>query len=336
MRGAGFLLMFTLFWSGIVSVFDGFLIYGAVRQARADSYPSVVGEITRSEITTHRDSEGDTTYGADIEFTYRVDGASYTSDRYRYGEMSSSDRSMASGVVNAHPVGANVAVYYNPGDPADAILRPGIEGQDLMLALFLTPFNVVMLALWTGLAGAARRRITRPPAGGAPIVRRGGRVFVRLPRISPVAAGAAAALGISFVAIFAVAFGFGFDPPVRVVTGVWMVVLAAAIGVYFWRKLVVGSGAKDLIIDTDAGMLSLPQTFGRKTDIVVALDAVSGIDVERIVHHGSKGSTSYSYAPRLNWNSDDGAVESGRLVEWWDADRAEELAGWLRGQLGAG
>ncbi|MHC4588421.1 MAG: DUF3592 domain-containing protein, partial [Planctomycetota bacterium] len=153
MKGAGFMLVFTLFWSGIVSVFDGFLIYGGVRQARAESFPTVEGRITRSEITTHRDSEGGTTFGADIAFTYRVDGTAYTSDRYRYGEMSSSDSSVASGVVRAHPVGANVRVFYNPRDPADAILMPGIAGQDVMLGLFLTPFNVVMLGLWSWLAG---------------------------------------------------------------------------------------------------------------------------------------------------------------------------------------
>jgi hypothetical protein len=333
MKGAGFMLVFTLFWSGIVSVFDGFLIYGGVRQARAESFPTVEGRITRSEITTHRDSEGGTTFGADIAFTYRVDGTAYTSDRYRYGEMSSSDSSVASGVVRAHPVGANVRVFYNPRDPADAILMPGIAGQDVMLGLFLTPFNVVMLGLWSWLAGAVWRGVTRPPAGGVPIVRRGGRVFVRLPRISPPAAGAAAALGVSFVAIFAVAFGFGFDPPMSVVTGVWAVVLAAAIGVYFWRKFVVGSGAKDLVIDADAGMLSLPQTFGRTTDVVVALDDVSGIDVERIVHHSSKGGTSYSYAPQLKWTHDGGSARSDRLVEWWDEARAGAFAGWLREQL---
>ena len=118
-----------------------------------------------------------------------------------------------------------------------------------------------------------------------------------------------------------------------VVTGVWAVVLAAAIGVYFWRKLVVGSGAKDLVIDADAGMMSLPQTFGRTTDVVVVLDAVSGIDVERIVHHGNEGGTSYSYAPRLSWRRDDGAAESDRLVEWWNEARAGAFADWLREQL---
>jgi hypothetical protein len=333
MKGAGFMLVFTLFWTGIVSVFDGFLIYGAVRQARAESYPTVEGEITRSEITTHRDSEGRTTFGADLAFTYRVDGVAHTSDTYRYGEMSSSDSSHAAGIVQAHPVGGRVRVFYNPHDPADAILNPGIAGQDLMLGLFLTPFNVVMLGLWSWLAGAVWRGITRPPAGGVPIVHRGGRIFVRLPRLTPVAAGAVAALGVSFVAIFTVAFGFGFDPPLPVVTGVWAVVLAAAIGVYFWRKFVVGSGAKDLVIDADAGMLSLPQTFGRTTDVAVPLEAVSGIDVERIKHCSNRGGTSYSYAPRLSWQRDDGAAENDRLVEWWSETRAGAFVDWLREEL---
>ena len=67
----------------------------------------------------------------------------------------------------------------------------------------------------------------------------------------------------------------------------------------------------------------------------MALDAVSGIDVERIVHHGSEGGTSYSYAPRLNWRRDDDAAESDRLIEWSNEARAGAFADWLRGQLDA-
>jgi hypothetical protein len=334
MKGAGFLLVFTLFWTAIVSVFDVFLISGAVRQARAESYPTVEGEITRSEITEHYDSEDGTTYGADLAFTYDVGGVAYTSEKYRYGEMSSSDRSIAAGIVSAHRVGARVTVYYNPRKPDDAILQPGIAGQDLFLALFLTPFNIVMLALWFGVGGVVWRTFHKPPAGGVAIVNRGGRVFVRLPRISPLAAGAATALAISFVSIFVVGFGFGFDPSMPVIGAVWTVVLLGAGGVYFWRKLVVGSGAKDLVIDDGAGMLSLPQTFGRDTDVIVGLDAVTGVDVKQNEHRDSDGDTSYTYAPELVWTGDGGGEQRGRLADWNDEERAHAFAGWLRERLG--
>jgi hypothetical protein len=333
MKGAGFLVFFALFWTAIVGLFDGLMVTSAWRQAQAVSYPTVEGEITRSGVTTHHDSDGGTTYGADIEYTFRLHGVAYTSDRYRFGQMSSSDRSMAADVVSAHPVGSTVAVFYDPDDPADAILRPGIEGRDLMLALFLTPFNVVMVGLWFWLGSAVWRRITNPPAGGVPIVRRGARVFVRLPRVSPLAAAALTALGVSFVSIFAVGFGFGFNPSIPVVGTVWTVVLAAASGVYYWRKFIVGTGAKDLIIDVDTALLSLPQTFGRATDVLVPFEAVTGLEVERIVHHGSKGGTSYSYAPTLTWRDESDVVERGKLADWFDEDRANAFTGWLREQL---
>ncbi|UCD75213.1 MAG: DUF3592 domain-containing protein [Phycisphaerales bacterium] len=336
-RGIGFLMFFGLFWTAIVGSFDVFVGYSAYRQTKAESFPTVSGVILSSGISSHQstDSDGHTTtqHKAEITFSYEVVGVSYTGDTYRFGAFSSSDRGHAEGVIARYPEGAEVEVHYNPADPSEAVLEVGIGAMQMFLFLFLTPFNLIMLWLWGVNIGAVRRMITRPPAGGVPIVMRGATTHVRLPRISPLTAAGAAALAVSFISIFIIAFGTGMDPPMWAVQVVWAAALGLAMLVYFWRTYLVGSGAKDLVIDDGAGMLSLPQTFGRKEDVIVAMAAVDAVEVRTITHHSSKGGTSYTYAPELSWRDEGGELQRDRLAEWHDEARAKAFVDWLRRRI---
>jgi hypothetical protein len=334
----GFFIFFMVFWCGITGVFDGFIARNIYRQSQAESYPATTGVVTSADISSHTSTDSDghtsTTYRAEISCRYEVEGRTFTSDTYRYGAMGTSDRSYAESVVQRYPVGAEVTVYYNPADQSDAVLEVGVSGMDMFLVLFLTPFNLVGLWLLGMVGGSVRRRITNPPAGGVPLVQRGMITHVRLPRIAPLTAAGLTALLISFVSIFIVAFATRMNPPMWVIWTAWGCVLIPAVIVYFWRTYIVGSGAKDLLIDEDARTLSLPQTFGRKTDILVAFDAVTDLDVEQIIHRSSKGGSSYTYAPRLAWKDDDGATRREKLAEWHDGQRAEAFIAWLKDRLG--
>lgn len=331
---AGFFIIFGLIWTGIVGTFDVIIIYGAVRQVQAESYVTTTGTVTRSEVVNERDSEGDLMYRAEIAYRYTVDSRSYSSERYRYGGFtSSSDSSQARRIVGEHPAGAEVAVYYNPQDHSDSVLVTGIQGQDLFMSLFLAPFNVIMLGIWLFLFGVLKRKITKPPAGGVKIIRRPNATYVRLPRVSPLVGAGITALVISFISIFVVAFGMGMDPSIPVIETIWGCVLVPAVGVYFWKMYRIGTGRKDLVIDHANNMLSLPETFGRKEDVAVAIEQVRAIEVEEIVHHGSKGGTSYTYAPTLKWTDESGKKQSDKLAEWQNKDRAEALVDWLSGKI---
>jgi hypothetical protein len=330
--GLGFLLIFGLFWTAIVGVFDVVIARGLILQMLAEHHPTVIGEVTHSDIEVNSDSDG-TTYDADIHFTYEVDGVEYRSETWRYGSWSGPNRDAVQELLDRYPVGGACTVHYDPDDPASAVLEPGVSGMDMFLLLFITPFNLVMVWIWSGLAGSVKQRITEAPAGGAPLVFRPGRIHVRLPRITPLTAAGVSALGVSFVSIFVLGFSTGGAPPMWAVGLTWGIVIVLASIVYVWRTYVVGSGAKDLIINTIDGVLSLPQTFGRKTDVIVPFEAVASIDVERIAHRGSKGGTHYTYAPRLHYGDERGDAQRARLADWSDAGRAEELAQWLRDQI---
>ena len=92
-------------------------------------------------------------------------------------------------------------VSFNPQSPQDALLSPGVDGSDLMLVLFLMPFNLVLLGFWTWLAGWLRERIFKPLAGGVKIITEGPRTSIRLPEYGAIVWCMVAVGGLSFLSI---------------------------------------------------------------------------------------------------------------------------------------
>ena len=88
-------------------------------------------------------------YWAEMKYSYVVEGVSFESDRVDYGvETRSSKRARADEIVALYPVGEEVLVYYDPSDPSEAVLEPGV-GADAFLfpliGLVLTLIGLVML-----------------------------------------------------------------------------------------------------------------------------------------------------------------------------------------------
>jgi Protein of unknown function (DUF3592) len=327
-----FLLIFTLVWSGIVLTFDGLILRSVYRQYAASHYPAAPGTITRSEVTHHRTSKGGTSYNALIEYRFTVDGREYTGDRLRFG-MASSSLAIATAAVEAHPAGSAATVYYNPADPQQAILDPGLAGSDFIGVLFLTPFNMVLLGLWTVNGGWLRERLAKPVAGGVKIITDGPTTRIRLPQTPAFVAGLATAGGLGFASIFVLGFSTNMAPSLPLALLTIAVVYLAGLLVYCWQRWKIDSGLDDLILHVPARTLELPLTFGRKERVTVNAAAIECLAVKTIVHRNSKGGTSYTYAPTLYARG--AGPEGEKLADWSDRRRANDFTEWLRQQLGA-
>lgn len=140
-----------LIWGLICVVGLGLLLYGQsrIKQARASlDWPVVTGEIVTSRVTSHSDENG-TTYSADIDYVYSVNGSEYRSSvvvigghEYRPHEA-----------VARYPLGKKVPVSYDPQTFSRAVLEPGVEsylfqkwGLGIILAsLFMASlFNFIL------------------------------------------------------------------------------------------------------------------------------------------------------------------------------------------------
>lgn len=328
--GAAVLIFFALFWSAITSVFLGFLAYRAVRQTQALGYASTPGTITKIDVVQHR---GNRTKSNELklEYRYEVGGKQYTNDRYRYGMANTSDN-WAERYKRDHPPGSPVPVYYNPYDPKDAVLATGIEGEDLMMALFLTPFTCVMLGLWWVCWSTFRSSRADLVAGGLPVEDHGGQVVIRVPGISPLAV-AMAVLGFAaFIMIFVLGLTSGMRPPMWLALSVWgLLLIAAGIG-YAMAAAPRRQGKFKLTIDRMRDRLILPANFGRPDHVELPFDDISGISVYNPVRVRAKESDSKQHVV-VHARNQIGSTDNHTVAEFYEPAPAESLADFLRTEL---
>lgn len=132
---------------GALIVFFGRQI---MRANASTAWPSVTGVVTISELGKHRgdDRNDSTTYSADISYDYIVNDRDYVNGAVTFGSVQTSDPSLARLVLKRYPVGREVAVYYNPANPRDAVLEPGLHSATWFLPAFGALFFVVGLGVF--------------------------------------------------------------------------------------------------------------------------------------------------------------------------------------------
>jgi hypothetical protein len=118
------LLGLALLAFGIVFLKDGL---ESVAWPRVEG--RVLSSVVRVDISQRRGAarRGARSYYAEVTYQYGVRGATYTSSRYALGETSEKykERSDAEAVAAGFRKGQPIPVYYDPDDPASAVLEAG-------------------------------------------------------------------------------------------------------------------------------------------------------------------------------------------------------------------
>ena len=314
-------------WTAWLVTGDYVVLETSTRQVLATRFATTTGEIMRSDLG----------YGAvrrrglDVGYSYVVNGAKYTGLRYRYDDRNGAFDYKA--VIDAFPPGSRQTIYYNPANPADTVLSPGLDGCDLLLTLFAIPFNVVTVMIW-GAALRARRDFSRTaPAGGVRIIQHDGETRVRLADFSPLAAGFLGLAAAAFAAVFPLVFAAGFAPNLHVMFGVLILVAAAGVAAYLWMAQRHLSGRYDLRIDAASQSLLLPRTGGRKEPLRVPRSEIVAVSMHRRVSHNPSGQH-FSYVPALDCAGLQTEPKLLDLINWgWTEGKASAFADWLSQQL---
>ncbi len=111
---------------------------------RSRHWPSTPGVISASYVSVR--SGGKSRTGT-IEYRYTVEGRTYTGSLLSFGKTLFESESTT---VARYPQGAQVDVFYDPKDPALAVLDPGAApGTGLAL---LAGIGLVGYGVWRGLA----------------------------------------------------------------------------------------------------------------------------------------------------------------------------------------
>lgn len=100
----------------------------------AVNWPTTKGVIVRSELSAERVIK--TSYEAHIEYTYQVGGKPFKSKQVRSRGAGSKYRNEVAPLVDQFPVGKETQVFYNPTNPADALLVVGADLSDYLIVIF--------------------------------------------------------------------------------------------------------------------------------------------------------------------------------------------------------
>lgn len=146
------LVVFAVFF-GIVGIYVGWERVAQGLTSR--NWPITEGKITYSQIertyTLRRTGtrKGEFRYYAKIQYEYTVNDVLYTGNRLAFadppGGRDDEGEQEAREVLERYPILKQVQVYYDPDDPATAVLEPGISFGSI------TPFLAGFIMLPGGL-----------------------------------------------------------------------------------------------------------------------------------------------------------------------------------------
>lgn len=133
-------------------------IIGAVvvnRQRKASSaarnWATTTGQVMAVGVQPYRSRSGSgysTMYRSAVTYVYTVNGTQYTSDRLAIGGgLGYGSPAIAEREVAKYPAGSMVQVYYNPNNPAEAVLETRAQGSRVLWLVVV--IILVILAVTT-------------------------------------------------------------------------------------------------------------------------------------------------------------------------------------------
>ncbi len=121
---------------------------GYFRAKNSVQWPQVQGMITSSRLVPgqFRQARG---YRPEIQYRYRVGATEYLGSRRSFNRPQLVTQAASQNLIDAYPVGKSVTVFYDPKNPAFALLEPGLAGDMPLLyemdLFFIAAFGAALL-----------------------------------------------------------------------------------------------------------------------------------------------------------------------------------------------
>ncbi|TVQ53069.1 MAG: DUF3592 domain-containing protein [Phycisphaerales bacterium] len=278
MKAGLFLLLFGGIWTFVTMAFNIIMLTSAIDIFRAQQFAETTGTIIAAEVDRRRGSDS-TSYAPALEYSYDIAGQTYTGTRYGVRDVSTSNRGYAARIVQDHQPGTEVVVYYDPNQPENAVLNREFSGPMMILPIFMTPFNAVMLGCWWIALSSIWIKTRRPIAGGYRVRYFPPLLNVRLSAISPVYGFLAGAGFTGFLLIFAILIPTQGDPSLAMVLWSMIGVVCGGVCGVFIAWIYNRSPKRWLTLDESTGEIILPTLKGRGHEKTVDRDSIEAIEL---------------------------------------------------------
>jgi hypothetical protein len=123
-------------------------------------WPMIRARITSSQVNTGNSNIG-TWWAPAVGYAYQVDGKSYTANTIRFLMPHFFREEPAANVIAPYAAGGEVRVAYDPGNPAESVLEPGVPAGMWKQALIPLFFWALVAFLHYEITHPKRRRLLR-------------------------------------------------------------------------------------------------------------------------------------------------------------------------------
>ena len=146
MGGSIFLTLFFGLFLAIGVAILGYGVHSYHYGKQAANWPTTPGTIINSKFDVNSDDDG-TTYQAKIEYRYTPDHVERVGKTIAFGYSGSSGERYHRDIHNALPVGAQVAVRYDPNKPDRAVISHGVNRSIIFLLVFGAVWTMFTLGM---------------------------------------------------------------------------------------------------------------------------------------------------------------------------------------------
>jgi hypothetical protein len=312
--------------AGAVILLDVSIVRMIIDQAGTRRFSVTTGTITHSEVIVNRGGKGGNSYVPHIRYRFEALGRTFDQSQISFTGWSARMHSDPY-IAGRYPVGSEVPIYYDPGDPTRAVLVRGISGGDLNPLFFLWLLTTGAVALMVVLLDQFPARGRRGTlVGGIRVWEDGDLIRARLRSPAKgilIGLGAGAVLSVPLLVV--TAFG-PWAASIEAVTLTLFTLPVVATAVSFVKVRAIESGKHDLVIDPVHGIVRFPwrsSRFEAPISSVRSVEAVPG----RLPRKGRP-------AWIVDLSVEGGPFRPSGLVNCGSEANAKDFAHWLRHQVG--
>ncbi len=128
----------------------GYYLIQVISASRAKGWPVVTGTVTSSRVEQTPSLRLGPNYKPRVEYAYAIGGVTYRGDQLRFDDDPYAFRSSATSRLVGYAPGASIAVYYDPDDPSNSVLKPGSEWRTYSSIFFFAAWLILGLAALLG------------------------------------------------------------------------------------------------------------------------------------------------------------------------------------------
>ncbi len=145
---------------GVAGILVLSAVYLTLRSMAAKSWPRTQGKVL-SALVEKSYSDNTPYYRPLIAYQFQVNGHDYQCDHLAFGQRTGAEpdergRLKAEEKAKQYPVGSTVQVFYNPGNPADAVLEVRTVGVGCMIGSAIL-LGIVGAGWWLGASWLIRQ-----------------------------------------------------------------------------------------------------------------------------------------------------------------------------------